>query len=638
MHIHTVPIMAKFASRLQLALSKSTTADIDLTNANIEIKMIEDVLCKTLDDSGKPMSHTDGTGEISEDVAKLLPVSVFKGKVNNKEGYPTLVQIRMFFRGEAFKGTLQVNQKLKGLKIYYRESMKKISADRVLQDFSTVNSLEILNTSRKPKEANLSHDLIILLSVGKVPPSFFIELVQKALDNVQNMFTKWELAFKEVENCLQGVGEQTYRMLNAGFPINHPQVQKNLRMLTQDRIPDIRKGCVPLPGSFYLMGTSDPTENKVLKRNQVAIAMGEGKISGKVLVYKNPGKHRGDVHVFDAIWDSQLDPYIGASQYTIFFSVLGDRPVVDEMANSDLDGDLYWVCNNEKLLSYFIPSAPWKRSVKRPDYAQADRDRPGNLTPEQLEQALFQKFLDVRFQTFRTMQNAAKYWLAHMDQFLMTNKYLDFPDETSPLLKKIDQLTDIFYSALDADKNGEKVELPPKLRPVLWPHFMEKKANTKKTEFYKSTSVLGQIYDMADISTNNLGYSHQETMEYDRNFEFEGFEKYIDKWRGLLQRYNKEINGASKGRQNEILVKFQKILMGIRKPLSQVLEEASAVYVVNHEHAMFNMERGYPPSLHFAMTIALPQLCDIYSRNVAEGGAAPYSSAPSVRNKLLRHS
>jgi RNA-dependent RNA polymerase len=82
------------------------------------------------------------------------------------------------------------------------------------------------------------------------------------------------------------------------------------------------------------------------------------------------------------------------------------------------------------------------------------------LTPEQLEQALFQKFLDVRFQTFRTMQNAAKYWLAHMDQFLMTNKYLDFPDETSPLLKKIDQLTDIFYSALDADKNGEKVCFP----------------------------------------------------------------------------------------------------------------------------------------------------------------------------------
>jgi hypothetical protein len=38
---------------------------------------------------------------------------------------------------------------------------------------------------------------------------------------------------------------------------------------------------------------------------------------------------------------------------------------------------------------------------------------------------------------------------------------------------------------------------------------MEKKANMKTRVFYKSTSVLGQIYDMADISTDNLGYSHQ---------------------------------------------------------------------------------------------------------------------------------
>jgi hypothetical protein len=46
MHIHTVPTMAKFASRLQLALSKSATADINLTHVDIEIKMIEDVRCK----------------------------------------------------------------------------------------------------------------------------------------------------------------------------------------------------------------------------------------------------------------------------------------------------------------------------------------------------------------------------------------------------------------------------------------------------------------------------------------------------------------------------------------------------------------------------------------------------------------
>lgn len=68
--------------------------------------------------------------------------------------------------------------------------------------------------------------------------------------------------------------------------------------------------------------------------------------------------------------------------------------------------------------------------------------------------------------------------------------------------------------------------------------------------------VLGYLYNLSGFC---CCYCYAETMEYDRNFEFEGFEKYIDKWRGLLQRYNKEMNGASKGRQNEILVKFQKV-------------------------------------------------------------------------------
>lgn len=39
------------------------------------------LLWQTLDNSGKFMAHTDGTAEMSPDVARLLPCSVFKGKV-----------------------------------------------------------------------------------------------------------------------------------------------------------------------------------------------------------------------------------------------------------------------------------------------------------------------------------------------------------------------------------------------------------------------------------------------------------------------------------------------------------------------------------------------------------------------------
>jgi RNA-dependent RNA polymerase len=67
------------------------------------------------------------------------------------------------------------------------------------------------------------------------------------------------------------VGDQTMRMIMANIPMNNPQMQKNLKKITQDKITLLRKGCVPLPESYYLMGTSDPTKERILKSNEVAI-------------------------------------------------------------------------------------------------------------------------------------------------------------------------------------------------------------------------------------------------------------------------------------------------------------------------------------------------------------------------------
>lgn len=78
-----------------------------------------------------------------------------------------------------------------------------------------------------------------------------------------------------MENCLpdHSLGDQLYRMIRAGIPMSNPQMQKNLRLLQQDKMKDLRRGCVPLRNTRYLMGTSDPTKERVLKPNQVAIAM-----------------------------------------------------------------------------------------------------------------------------------------------------------------------------------------------------------------------------------------------------------------------------------------------------------------------------------------------------------------------------
>ena len=64
----------------------------------------------------------------------------------------------------------------------------------------------------------------------------------------------------------------------------------------------------------------------------------------KVLVYKPPGLHPGDIHIFEAVWNRAIEAVVGKGTHGIVFSTQGPRSVTDEMAGSDLDGDQYWVC------------------------------------------------------------------------------------------------------------------------------------------------------------------------------------------------------------------------------------------------------------------------------------------------------
>lgn len=87
-----------------------------------------------------------------------------------------------------------------------------------------------------------------------------------------------------------------------------------------------------------------------------------------------------------------------------------------------------------------------------------------------------------------------------------------------------------------------------------------------------------------------------------------------------------------------IRLHFLQILKGDQtKPLTQVWEEASALYAVNYEHAMKALERGkHTPSLNGAMNIAGPELCEIYVMNLPEGMGEPYVMSPAIRQKILQ--
>lgn len=80
----------------------------------------------------------------------------------------------------------------------------------------------------------------------------------------------------------------------------------------------------------------------------------EGQLSGEVLVYKYPGLHTGDIHILQATYVPDLEEIVGNSKYAIFFPTVGPRSLADEMANSDFDGDMYWVSRNPEVCLHTV--------------------------------------------------------------------------------------------------------------------------------------------------------------------------------------------------------------------------------------------------------------------------------------------
>ncbi|KAI3983759.1 hypothetical protein MKX01_001163, partial [Papaver californicum] len=282
-----------------------------------------------------------------------------------------------------------------------------------------------------------------------------------------------------------------------------------------------------LNDSYYLMGIADPTG--ILKPDQVCVLLENGQISGDVLVYKHPGLHFGHIHILTATYVKELENFVGNAKYAIFFPIIGPR---SKMANSDLDGDMYWVCRNTQLLHSCTPSTPWTKTYFAENVSHL---KPTDFLYEyELEHHLFERFLAARFSSSNPVGVAATCWLSLMDTRLTLDK--SDADKIKEVEGKLLHLIDIYYDSLDVAKSGKKVsrltiflhlftsasklfldllclseqvEIPPKLRQHKTTHFMQNKSSgpsglnnsplsLRKDKSYHSKSVLGQIFDAVE--------------------------------------------------------------------------------------------------------------------------------------------
>ncbi|KAJ0745501.1 putative RNA-directed RNA polymerase [Helianthus annuus] len=609
MHAHMVSSMAKYISRCSLALSNTIKLRVDLTCVHVE--RIEDIPCRdesghvVCNEDGEPLIHTDGTGFISEDLAILCEKDFIEAKGTKEENYelkeeslgingkescikepPLLVQCRLFKDGYAVKGTLLVNKKLKPRTIQVRPSMIKVEKDTRLSNSTSFSSLEINSVSRRPRTASLSKNLIALLSVGGVPKNYFLELLENTLQDGQKVSSSMRAAVRVGLNYGQMDDSSTsVAMIGCGIPLEEPYLQFRLSIMANEERKALRSGKIPVNESYYVIGTADPTGT--LNSDEVCVILDNGQISGKVLVYRNPGLDFGDVHIMNAKYVEKMEEFVGNAKYGIFFSTKGKRSVGTEIANGDFDGDTYWVCRNPQLLHYFKASEPWQRKYSTP---KAPSKKPSELSPEELETELFS-------QLFKTQKHsmvagrAADSWQAFMDQYLVLGE--NDVDEKRRIKEKLLKLADLYYDALDAPKSGKSVDIPQSLLPRKYPHYLEKFPNKS----YSSSSVLGEIYDRA------MAYQPDNALIREiwklPCFNVEIPDPILSLWKNRYDSYRHEMSSAlqsgdeSKNNSADIVMnKYKKMLYEAEnfasstRKIEDIYNDALAIYHVSYDYAI----------------------------------------------------
>ncbi|KAL6838697.1 hypothetical protein ACP4OV_031411 [Aristida adscensionis] len=609
MHIHNAPTMSKYLARFALILSKTITLSIDdFSSVNVEI--IEDVPCKDehgniIIKDGEPLIHTDGTGLISYDLALNCPTSVLKGnflkahelqdimgskKRQYLREYPLLIQFRMFYKGYAVKGTLLVDKTLPERTIHIRPSMIKINADLSSPGEQCFNSLEIVTTRC-------------------VKYDYFLELLGKALEYVNKAHPKARDLLEVASNNADMDDFMSARMILSGIePTDEAYLQDQLTLMTKAERKGIQQGRIPIDDSYYLMGTTDPTGT--LKHDQVCVIHDNGQVSGEVLVYRHPGLHFGDIHRLTATRIDGLEKIVGHSRYAIFFPTTGPRSLADEMAGGDFDGDMYWVSWNPQLLEQFEPGEPWDPRILP---KKAKQTKPQDCDVPELESLLFREFLRARFSPSYVLGTAANCWLALMDRLLTAG--VSKSEET--LIKtNMLELVDIYYSALDAPKQGYKITIPEHLIVKQYPHFLEREPS------YQSTSVLGKIYDEAKsqqsedappISIVPLKCFAEEAVSQDYKLRWTRlYHDYLAESSSLCKVQNKE---EVKFKFRELYQRYKQILYEAeefeRSPKNRfdLFNEACAVYQVVYEYAV---DRSDVRKCGFAWKVAGHALCEYY--------------------------
>uniref|UniRef100_A0ACD5VBE7 Uncharacterized protein n=1 Tax=Avena sativa TaxID=4498 RepID=A0ACD5VBE7_AVESA len=495
--------VAKHAARMGQCFS-STYATVMVKPHEVN-ENLEDVERNTY-------TFSDGIGKITPDLAMEVAE-----RLQLTDSPPSAYQIRY----AGFKGVIAVWQgDDDGIRLSLRPSMRKFESNHSV--------LEVVGWTRF-QPGFLNRQIILLLSSLEVSDDIFSQMQESMLCNLNKILSDSDVAFEVVTTSCAENGNTAALMLSAGFgPGTEPHLRAMLLAIRSSQLLDLlEKTRIFVPKGRWLMGCLD--ELAVLEQGQCFIQasapsldqcfMKHGSrfssankstvtkvVVGTVVVAKNPCLHPGDIRILEAVNVPELHHLVDC----LVFPQNGERPHPNEASGSDLDGDLYFVTWDEKL----IP--PGKKSWNPMDYSAPEA--------KQLPRQVSQKDIVDFFLKNMVSENLGLICNAHVVHADLS--------EYGAKDEKCIRLAELAATAVDFPKTGKLVVMPPELRPKIYPDFMLK----EESKSYKSEKILGRLYrSIQEASGSDLvseeACCSSNDVPYDADLEVPGASDFLaDAW------------------------------------------------------------------------------------------------------------
>ncbi|KAF2273695.1 RdRP-domain-containing protein [Westerdykella ornata] len=470
-HIKTV---AKFGARLGQCFS--TTRAIQ--NVPIQIVQIPDI-------ERNGFNFTDGVGKLSLFLAQMAAQEL--GIQNAFEDPPSLYQFRL----GGCKGVLALDPNIQGGVVHIRPSQYKFTAP--------VRGLEVIRASAFAT-AYFNRQLIIVLSTLGVPDSAFIKRQQEWMRDLQQVTENEAMALEKLQRNVdvnQTSLEMAVMILDGFMRVKEPFLMSLLHLWRAYNIKTLKeKARIFIEKGAFVLGCVDETatlrghfdepqsrpnatrDEKLSTLPEIFLQVSDTKqrghykvIEGICILARNPSLHAGDIRIVRAV----NVPALHHLKNVVVLPQTGDRDLSNMCSGGDLDGDDYLVMWDPEFIPECINEQPMDFTPPK---------------PEEMARGITVKDLTDFFVTYMKNNSLGQIAHAHLAQ-------ADFRSE-GVRDEVCLELARLHSQAVDYPKSGIPAVMDKELRPRRWPHFMEKKHLGPHQE-YRSTKVLGQLYDQVEL-------------------------------------------------------------------------------------------------------------------------------------------